>query len=175
MLMALHKLILPADSNHLMLPTALMYGGLSQFLSGFLVLLTGDSFNGTLYVTFGAYWLGSGLMMVPSVGSTLDVYTAQNQDATVTAIYLFLWSFFGLMVCGISTKIKNGTLLGTWCLFFVFLNLFLEACYFLTGLVPLMLASGVACICASVGAYYSGIVDLFAEQGVILWNGKYKQ
>ncbi|KAI8639535.1 GPR1/FUN34/yaaH family-domain-containing protein [Parasitella parasitica] len=175
MLMALHKLVLPTGSNHLMLPTALMYGGLAQFLAGFLVLIGGDSFNGTLFVTFGAYWLGSGMMMVPSVGQSLDVYAINHEEATTTAIYLFLWSFFGLMVCGISLKIKNGSFLLSWCLFFIFLNLFLEACYNLTGIVSLMQASGVACICASVGGYYSGIVDLFAEQGVQMWTGKYKQ
>ena len=174
MLMALHKLVLPAGSNHLMLPTAFFYGGLAQFLSGFLVLFTGDSFNGTLFVTFGAYWLGSGMMMVPSVGETLDVY-ALNDQSTVTGIYLYLWSFFGLMVCCISLKIKNGSFMLTWCLFYVFLNLFLEATYSLTGIVPLMQASGVACICASLGAYYSGIADLFAEQGTHLWIGKYRQ
>lgn len=174
MLMALHKLVLPTGSNHLMLPTALMYGGLAQFLSGFLVLFSGDSFNGTLFVTFGAYWLGSGMMMVPSVGQSLDVYAINHEEATTTAIYLFLWAFFGLMVCGISLKIKNGSFLLSWCLFFIFLNLFLEACYNLTGIVSLMQASGVACIFASVGGYYSGIADLFAEQGVEMWTGKYK-
>lgn len=174
MLMALHKLILPAGSNHLMLPTAFWYGGLAQFISGFLVLLNGDSFNGTLFVTFGAYWLGSGLMMVPSVGASLDVYAATNDTEKTTAIYLFLWAFFGLMVCGISLKIKNGSFLSTWCLFFIFLNLFLEACYDLTGIVSFMEASGAACLCASFGGYYSGIVDLFADQGVELWTGKYK-
>lgn len=151
-----------------------MYGGLAQFLSGFLVLFAGDSFNGALYVTFGAYWLGSGLMMIPSVGQTSDVYAIDNEQATTTAIYLYLWSFFGLMVCAISLKIKNGSFMLTWCLFFVFLNLLLEASYNLTGIVSLMQASGVACICASVGAYYSGIADLFAEQGVQMWTGKYR-
>lgn len=172
--MALHKLVLPTQSNHLMLPTALMYGGLAQFLSGFLVLFTGDSFNGTLFVTFGAYWLGSGMMMVPSVGQTLDIY-AISEQATVTAIYLYMWSFFGLMVCAISLKIKNGSFVLTWCLFHVFFNLFLEATYTLTGIKALMQASGVACLCASIAGYYSGIADLFAEQGVIMWVGKYRQ
>jgi succinate-acetate transporter protein len=173
--MALQKLVIPTSSNHLMLPTALWYGGLAQFLSGFLVLLTGDSFNGTLFVSFGAYWLGSGMMMVPSIGESLDVYDINHETATTTAIYLYLWSFFGLMVCAISLKIKNGSFMLTWCLFFVFLNLFLEATYNLTSIVSLMQASGVACICASVGAYYSGIADLFAEQGVQMWTGKYHQ
>jgi succinate-acetate transporter protein len=172
MLMALQKLILPTSSNHLMLPTALMFGGLAQFLSGFLVLFSGDSFGGTLYVCFGAYWLGSGLMMVPAVGESLSVYT-NNEQATTTAILLFLWAFFGLMVFGISLKIKNGSLLLTCTLFFIFLNLFLEACYCLTEIVPLMRASGVACIGASLCGYYTGIVELFAEQGTKMWTGKY--
>ncbi|CAO3615846.1 unnamed protein product [Mucor fragilis] len=174
MLMALHKLVIPTESNHLMLPTALMYGGLAQFISGFLVLISGDSFSGSLFVTFGAYWLGSGIMMVPSVGQSLNVYAINHEEATTTAMFLYLWAFFGLMVCGISLKIKNGSFLTTWCLFFIFLNLFLEACYTLTGIVSLMQASGVACICASMSGYYSGIVDIFAEQGVVMWTGKYK-
>jgi succinate-acetate transporter protein len=175
MLMALHKLILPTSSNHLMLPTALMFGGLAQFLSGFLVLFSGDSFGGTLYVCFGAYWLGSGLMMIPAVGESLNVYAANNEQATTTAIFLFLWAFFGLMACGISLKIKNGSFLLTCTLFFIFLNLFLEACYFLTEIVALMRASGFACVCASLCGYYAGIVDLFAEQGTKMWTGKYRR
>lgn len=171
--MALHKLILPTNSNHLMLPTALVFGGLAQFLSGFLVLISGDSFGGTLYVCFGSYWLGSGLMMVPAIGESLSVYTNNNELATTTAIFLFLWAFFSLMVCAVSLRIKNGSFLLTCTLFLIFLNLFLEACYSLTNMVPLMRASGVACVCASLCGYYTGIVDLFAEQGTKMWTGRY--
>ncbi|KAI8988395.1 GPR1/FUN34/yaaH family-domain-containing protein [Mycotypha africana] len=174
MLMALHKLVLPTNSNNFMFPVALVYGGLAQFIAGFLKLLTGDTFNGTLFVSFGAYWLGAGALMIPAIGGALEVYAGTPDQGRTTAIYLLMWATFALMAVIITTKLEGGSFIGTFCLSFVSLNLVLEAVYNLTGNVNWMYASGVACIPASLSGYYIGIVDLFADQGVQLWTGKYK-
>jgi succinate-acetate transporter protein len=172
--MALHKLILPTRSGNLMFPVALFFGGIVQFLAGILILFNGDSFNGSVFVTYGSYWIGAGTMMVPNVGALFDVYDLANERNLTAAIYMFMWAAFALMITLISVRIKGGSLLGTWCLFFVFLNLFLEGIYDMTLNSAMMRASGVACAMACLGGYYSGIVDLFAEQGSVLWCGKYK-
>ncbi|KAI8391345.1 GPR1/FUN34/yaaH family-domain-containing protein, partial [Radiomyces spectabilis] len=173
-LLATFNLFLPDKPNHIMLPSALVFGGLAQFIAGYMALFRNNTFGGTLFVSYGAFWAGSGLMMLPSVSSTLDAYGSAHDLAIATGIYKLFWSFFSLMNVCISLKVQGGNFMLTWCVSFVFLTLLFEGFGALFSLIPLIRVSGVTAYLAGLGAYYLGIVDLFEEQGVHLWMGVYK-
>ncbi|KAI9257942.1 GPR1/FUN34/yaaH family-domain-containing protein [Phascolomyces articulosus] len=141
-LLGCYNLFLPHKPNHIILPTALLFGGIAQYIAGFLDLFYGGTFSGTILVSYGAFWAGSGMMMLPSAALTLDSYATEWDLAQANAIYHFFWSFYTAMLVGISLKIKSGTFILTWCLFWVFITLFLTAIYYITDVSAVLRVSG---------------------------------
>ncbi|KAI8142925.1 GPR1/FUN34/yaaH family-domain-containing protein [Fennellomyces sp. T-0311] len=137
------NLFLPHQSNHIILPTALMFGGLAQFIAGFLDLFYGGTYTPTIFVSYGAFWVGNGIMMFPSAADTLHAYTTEFDLARANGVYHFWWSFYTLLHVGVSLRIKAGNFMSTLSLVFVFLTLFLEGLYYFTDNVPLLRTSGV--------------------------------
>ncbi|KAI8337984.1 GPR1/FUN34/yaaH family-domain-containing protein [Chlamydoabsidia padenii] len=173
-LLATYNLFLPTTPNHVILPTAICFGGLAQVISGFFVLANGNTFGGILFVSYGTFWTGSGLMMVPSIGSTLDVLTKDQAD-TGSGIYHFIWAFYTLINIATSLRIKGGSFMSTWNLTFVFLTLFLTGVSNCAGnLIPLRI-SGVTAYLAALGAWYTGAAELFEAQDEGLWLGYYNR
>lgn len=105
-------------------------------------LFYGGTFSGTILVSYGAFWAGSGMMMLPTVEPLLEVYQTEWDLAQANAIYHFMWAFYTLMLMCISLKIRNGTFTLTWCLFWVFITLFLTAIYYVTNVQPVLRVSG---------------------------------
>ncbi|KAI7847657.1 GPR1/FUN34/yaaH family-domain-containing protein [Circinella umbellata] len=173
-LLAAYNLFLPHKPNHIIFPTALLFGGIAQYLAGFLDLFYGGTFSGTILVSYGAFWAGSGMMMLPSAASTLDSYETAWDLAQANAIYHFFWAFYTVMLLGISIKIKSGTFILSWCLFWVFVTLLLSAIYYITDVSAVLRVSGVSAFFAALGAYYSGIAAVMEEQKVKLPVGKYR-
>jgi succinate-acetate transporter protein len=172
--MGLFKLILPDSSGNIMLPVALFFGGCTQFLAGLLCLLQGKSWGGSLFMSWGAYWIGAAIRMVPNISSAFDAYTDPYDLDTANGIYFFIWAIYGFMVSLISIRIKGGNMLTTYNMFFIALNLLTEGIYNITHATSSMRVSGVASLLAAAGAYYGAVVDIFAEQGVKYWVGEYK-
>ncbi|KAI8079771.1 GPR1/FUN34/yaaH family-domain-containing protein [Halteromyces radiatus] len=171
-LLGTYDLFLPTTPNHVLLPTAVMFGGLAQVISGFFVLASGNTFGGILFVSYGTFWTGSGLMMIPAIASTMEVLTKDQADIG-NGIYHFVWAFYTLINISVSLRIKGGNFMSTWNLVFVFLTLFLTGIQCVTGnLIPLRIA-GVTAYLAALGAWYTGVAELFEEQGETFWLGKY--
>ena len=80
--------------------------------------------------------------MLPTVEPLLEVYQTAWDLAQANAIYHFMWAFYTLMLMFISLKIRNGTFTLTWCLFWVFITLFLTAIYYVTNVQPVLRVSG---------------------------------
>ncbi|KAJ8656763.1 hypothetical protein O0I10_007611 [Lichtheimia ornata] len=173
-LLGVYNLFLPHKSNHIIYPTAMLFGGLAQYIAGFMDLFYGGTFSGTILVSYGAFWAGSGMMMLPTVEPLLEVYQTEWDLAQANAIYHFMWAFYTLMLMCISLKIRNGTFTLTWCLFWVFITLFLTAIYYVTNVQPVLRVSGVTAFLAAIGAYYMGCAAVFEEQKSKWWVGKYK-
>ncbi|KAI9498010.1 GPR1/FUN34/yaaH family-domain-containing protein [Zychaea mexicana] len=173
LLLAAYNLFLPHKPNHILLPTALLFGGIAQYIAGFLDLFYGGTFSGTILVSYGAFWAGSGMMMLPSVSATLNAYATDWDVAQGNAIYHFFWAFYTLMLVGLSLKIRSGSFVLTWCLFWVFITLFLTAIYYITDTQAVLRVSGVSAFFAGLGAYYSGLAAILEEQKEKLWVGKY--
>ncbi|KAI9310731.1 GPR1/FUN34/yaaH family-domain-containing protein [Dichotomocladium elegans] len=173
-LLGVYNLFLPHKSNHILYPTAMLFGGLAQYVAGFLDLFYGGTFSGTILVSYGAFWAGTGMMMLPTVEPVLDAYQTAWDLRQANAIYDFMWSFYTLMLLFVSFKVKNGTFILSWCLWWVFVTLFLSAIYFITDVTAVLRVSGVTAFLAAIGAYYSGCAAVFEEQRSKWWVGKYK-
>ncbi|KAJ8656001.1 hypothetical protein O0I10_008222 [Lichtheimia ornata] len=173
-LLATFNLFLPDQPNSIILPTALMFGGLAQYIAGFLDLFYGGSYTAIIFVSYGAFWAGNGLLMLPSVASSLQAYTSEYDVNRANGIYHFIWAIYTLLHVGMSFKIKNGTFMNTWNLTMVFITILFEGVHYMTNITGLLRFSGVSAYLAALGAYYVGLADLMREQGVRMWVGKYK-
>ncbi|KAI8370499.1 GPR1/FUN34/yaaH family-domain-containing protein [Radiomyces spectabilis] len=174
-LLGTFNLFLPGMSNHVLLPTAIMFGGLAQYIAGFLDFFYGGTFSATILVSYGGFWTGTGLLMLPAFAESMAAYTTDFDVNRANAIYHFMWAFYTLMLLLMSLKIKAGTFILSWCLGFVFLTLLLEAVFYMTSISPILRVSGVTAYLAALGAYYSGIAAVMEEQDVVLWVGHYHQ
>jgi len=57
MLSMINAKLMPAAITPVVFGVALMYGGITQLIAGFFQFRTGNTFNGVLFSTFGAFWL----------------------------------------------------------------------------------------------------------------------
>ncbi|KAL0080340.1 GPR1/FUN34/yaaH family-domain-containing protein, partial [Phycomyces blakesleeanus] len=151
-----------------------MFGGLAQYVAGFIDLYFGGTFSGTILVSYGAFWTGSGMFMLPTVYPTLSSLDDERDLGRANAVYNFLWAAYTLMLAVISVKVKNGTFVLTWNLWWVFMTLLFTAIYNITDIVPILRVSGVFAYLAALGAFYSGIAIVMEEQGVQMWVGAFR-
>ncbi|KAL0080589.1 GPR1/FUN34/yaaH family-domain-containing protein [Phycomyces blakesleeanus] len=174
-LLATNNLFLPDKPNNIIFPTALVFGGFAQVVAGFMCFFRGKTFNGTLFVSYGSFWLGNGMMMHPGLHTAYDAYTDKHDLDIANAYYHFVWAIYTILNVGISMKVRGGNFLLTFNLFFVFCTLFLEGFFYTTGHIVILRISGVTAYLAAIGAFYSGVVDILEEQGVELPIGVYKK
>ncbi|KAI8338094.1 GPR1/FUN34/yaaH family-domain-containing protein [Chlamydoabsidia padenii] len=138
-LLGIDRLFLPWKPINMLLPTALMFGGLSQLVAGFLDLFVGGTFSGTILVSYGAFWTGRGIMFFPDAETGSTRMYADPMDAIqADAIYDIIWALYTFMLVCLSLKIRSGE--------------------------HMVRASGVCCILAALGAFYSGIAAVLEEQ-----------
>ncbi|CAO3610031.1 unnamed protein product [Cunninghamella echinulata] len=173
-LLGSYNLFFPTTPKNVILPSAVLFGGCAQFISGFLCIINGITFSGILFVSYGSFWFGQGLMMIPSIHGALTVLT-EDEVAKGDAIYHFIWAFYTLFHVAISLKIKNGTFMSTWNLVFVFITLFLQGIANVTGVIVLIRISGVTAYFAALGAMYTAYGELMEEQDEHCWMGAYKK
>ncbi|KAH8554321.1 GPR1/FUN34/yaaH family-domain-containing protein [Umbelopsis sp. PMI_123] len=170
-LLGTYNLFLPFTSNHIIFPSAFMFGGLAQFIAGFMDFWYGGTFGGTVFVSYGGFWFGNGLMMLSQFSSTLDSYTNKTDLDTANGIYHIYWAAYTAFLFCISLKVRGGNFLLNFCLGFVGITLFLEALFHFTQVVVLRRISGVTAFIAAIGAYYKGLAELMEEQDVNMWMG----
>ncbi|GFR45947.1 hypothetical protein Agub_g7413 [Astrephomene gubernaculifera] len=97
-------------SEKTFLPTvfcyALFYGGFGQFVAGVLELIKGNTFGGTAFASYGAFWMGWFLLEYLMKSDPAHYPTAQ----TGKTLWCSLWAFltFGFFIV---TLRKNGCLI----------------------------------------------------------------
>jgi len=75
----------------IVMPIAMLYGGLAQFLAGMWDVRRGDTFGATCFSSFGAFWMGLALfffLKLAGVGAFVDV------PAGGIAVVLVAWGVF---------------------------------------------------------------------------------
>ncbi|KAJ8663142.1 hypothetical protein O0I10_001319 [Lichtheimia ornata] len=176
LLLGTFSLFLPHKSNSIIFPTALLFGGIAQTIAGFFDLFYGGTFSSTILISYGCFWIGNGLMMLPSIQAPLTAtYASEDDIAQANAIFHFIWAIYTLMVTAVSLRFKHGTFILTWCLAWVFCTLFLTGMYYAIGSQAILRTSGICAYMAAIGAYYSGCAAVFEEQNERWWVGNYSR
>ncbi|HEX4756179.1 MAG TPA: acetate uptake transporter [Candidatus Dormibacteraeota bacterium] len=85
--------ILPKSVEVLVLSVALTFGGLAQFVAGMWAFKRGNTFAGTAFTSYGAFWLSFYLLVVvfiPLVPKTAGA----NDISNFVGWYLLAWGIF---------------------------------------------------------------------------------
>jgi succinate-acetate transporter protein len=125
-----------------MVPLAIFYGGLAQFIAGIMEFKTGNTFGMTAFISYGSFWMALSFLMiflkigiVPSdafsgaMGITLVAWTLftaymmlltyVSKDNTLIAIFTFLEITFILLDIGNYAGSDIVTAIGGWVGIFV--------------------------------------------------------
>jgi len=97
----------------IVMPVAMLYGGLAQFMAGMWDVRRGDTFGATCFSSFGAFWMGLAIfffMRLAGVGAFVDVPPAG------IAIVLVAWGIFTAYATVASFKLP-------WAVTWVFITL----------------------------------------------------
>jgi len=92
----------------IVMPVAMLYGGLAQFMAGMWDVRRGDIFGATCFTSFGAFWMGLALfffMKFAGIQAFVDV------PAEGVAIVLIAWGIFTFYATIASLKLPKAV---TW-------------------------------------------------------------
>ncbi|MGZ0151274.1 acetate uptake transporter [Kribbella sp. WER1] len=106
------KLISNTTLEAVVLPLALFYGGLGQFMAGMWEFRKGNTFGALAFTSFGAFWLSFAAyvkFVLPGLGANAS---------TATGLFLLVWTIFTAYMTVAAARV-NAAVLGV----FVFLTL----------------------------------------------------
>jgi succinate-acetate transporter protein len=105
----------------IVMPVAMLYGGLAQFMAGMWDVRRGDIFGATCFTSFGAFWMGLALfffMKFAGIQAFVDV------PAAGVAVILIAWGIFTFYATIASLKLPKAV---TWVFITLTLLFFLLA------------------------------------------------
>ncbi|KAM3578440.1 hypothetical protein VKS41_009032 [Umbelopsis sp. WA50703] len=163
----------PAESPNVLLPSAILFGGLLQVICGLLNFgIHGGTFTATVLSAFGAFWAGQGLMMIPNLAAITELYTTETYGKMM-GVYNLAWAITAYWFMFISSRLQKGTWLLTMTLFMVGTTLLLLCISSFAGVQGCQRAGGVTGIIAALMAWYKATADLLIEEGEILHTGRW--
>jgi len=71
---------------------AFIFGGLAQFIAGFMEQKMGNNFGFCAFVGYGSFWMGLGIIWMLN---NLGIYTASHTDV---GMYLVAWTLFTVIL-----------------------------------------------------------------------------
>ena len=109
------------------IPLALFWGGLAQFVAGLFEMRKGNTFGFTAFCSYGAFWLFFGVLnvlgnMSGSTGSVIDLTSTSGDLTGALGLTLILWGVFTLYMWIPAMHINltlNLTFLLLWITFFL--------------------------------------------------------
>lgn len=84
--------VLPAGGEGVVLPLAILFGGLIQVIAGILEYKEGNTFGCTVFTSYGAFWMWFGFLGVLGTNGVLNLKAA---DSTI-GVCLLLWALLTL-------------------------------------------------------------------------------
>ncbi|KAG2733321.1 hypothetical protein G9P44_004311 [Scheffersomyces stipitis] len=133
------------------------YGGAVELLAGVWEMAIGNTFAGTVFVSFGAFWISFGVIFIEAFGIASAYADDPAQFGNAVGIYLIGWAIFTFMMLTLVLK-------ATWPFIALFVTLetafILLAAGNMTGNAHVVKAGGIfACITASCGFWimYAGV------------------
>ncbi len=83
------------------LAPAFIFGGLAQLIAGFQEQKTGNSFGYSAFVSYGAFWIGLGIIWL------LGHFNIFSPSKTDVGWYLVVWTLYTLIMFAISLRIHK--------------------------------------------------------------------
>jgi len=122
--------------------------------------------------SFGAFWAGQGLMMIPNLAAITGLYTPEML-AKGFGVYNLAWSFTAYWFMAIAARLQKGSWLLVGTLFLVGTTLLLLCISSFSGVIGCQRAGGVTGIIAAILAWYKATADLLIEEGEVLPTGRW--
>jgi len=148
---------------------AVFCGGLAQLLAGMWEFPKGNVFGATAFTSYGAFWMSYATILLPGTG-VLAAYTNPDELSSAIGIYLITWFIVTalLLVAALKKSVAMAVLFAFLAVTFVLLAIgaFASSVTFSKS------GGGVGVITALV-AYYIGLSDLLAAEGIKLPVGKF--
>ncbi len=145
--------------NTMIIGTAIFYGGIAQFIAGTFEIRKGNTFSGTAFCSYGAFWLSfCTLVCGPHIlGTAASIYKS-------TGVFLLFWAIFtGFMTFA---TLKHGHL--TLKLIFLTLTitfLLLAIAEFAESKVVTRIGGAVGLLCGLLALYTACAEVIDGEQG----------
>lgn len=148
---------------------ALAYGGLGQFLAGLWEFACGNTFGATVFVSFGCFWWGFAMILIPFFGFSgtyngqPNLYNAASPYASqeTSAIGLFLWIWFGITTIYLIASSRGSVALFNL-IFWLWLTFILLGSFYYTGNAALQTAGGATGIITGFSGYYLGTASFLS-------------
>jgi len=106
-LSAINMGLLGVENPAIVIAPAAVYGGLAQFAAGMWEMAIGNTFGATALTSFGAFWLGIAIILIPGGFDIAGSYADSEEFNHAFAFYLFGWFIFTflLLLCTLSSSI----------------------------------------------------------------------
>ncbi|CAK9439993.1 uncharacterized protein LODBEIA_P40930 [Lodderomyces beijingensis] len=144
---------------------ALFYGGVVQFLAGVLEMIKGNTFAGTAFVSFGAFWLSFGALMVDSFGILAAYGDDTEQYGNALGFFLLGWGIFSFLLLMLVLK-------STWPFIGLFVTLtmgfFMLAAGFMTNTFRVIRGGGILILISALFGWYSNFSGVSTRQNTYL-------
>lgn len=142
----------PEALEPLVLPLALFYGGLAQFLAGMWEFRKANTFGATAFASYGAFWLAFAAY-VQFIEPEMEASgVTEAQVTTATGIFLVGWAIFTLYMLFASLR-TNSALVGVFVT--LFLTFALLAVGDLTGVDAIATIGGFVGLLSALIAWYA--------------------
>jgi len=140
---------------------ALFTGGLAQILAGMWEFPRGNTFGGTAFTSYGAFWMSYATILIPSSGILASYDANPSELSSALGIYLITWFMFTTLL-GIGALRRN---IG-FCFLLGFLSLtfLILAVGEFSGKVNVTKAGGALGIITAMIAYYCAVSELLIRE-----------
>jgi succinate-acetate transporter protein len=146
-----------SDFEEMVVGYAIFYGGLGQTLVAIFELIKGSTFSFAVFGSFGAFWLGWGLVVLENNRNTSD-FTGDYTDGKT--FYLIQWGVltFCFWLVALRKNICLITVLGLLATTF-----FLLAAATQSGKSGVKNAAGAVGFCTAIAAWYTAMAEIINE------------
>jgi len=148
---------------------AIFCGGLAQLLAGMWDFPRGNVFGATAFTSYGAFWMSYATILIPGSGVLAAYADNVSELESALGIYLIAWFILTFLLLVASFRKNVGLVALFACLTVTFLLLAVGA---FTGKVGVSKAGGATGAVTAFIAYYVGLADLLAADGITLPLGK---
>ncbi|RIA81380.1 hypothetical protein C1645_810077 [Glomus cerebriforme] len=139
---------------------ALFYGGSIQLLAGIFEMLRGDIFHGTIFSSYGGYWISFGFIHFEATGVVSSYKDNPVMLNNALGIFLIGWTIFTIVM--LLCVLKSNLVLITIISLLIVINVCLTISTF-TGIRSFEVAAGVLGVISAFLAWYLALASILNQ------------